>query len=126
MFVLILLIWKIKNYNIIAEITVKFFLIFKANKFLASFKKMHEQKVKEHQRAYIQQEKNLAALKKSGKSSKKANEDMKNKIEAKSKKGGKKKGQSSATMGDESSNFKKNCVLYFFRNFSIIKILSYL
>lgn len=63
---------------------------------------MHEQKLKEHRRAHEQQEKNLAALKKGGKSAKQANEDMKNKLDAKTKKGGKKKGQSAATIGDES------------------------
>lgn len=63
---------------------------------------MYEQKLKEHRRAYEQQEKNLAALKKGGKSTKQANEDMKNKLDAKAKKGGKKKAQSAAAMGDES------------------------
>lgn len=61
---------------------------------LASFKRMYEQKFKERQRNYELQQKQLAALKKSGKSGKQAVEEMKNRITAKEKKGGagKKKG----------------------------------
>lgn len=52
---------------------------------------MYEQKVKERQRNYENQQKQLTALKKSGKSSKQAVEEMKNRISAKERKGGVKK-----------------------------------
>lgn len=48
---------------------------------------MHEQKVREHDKAYDQQQKQLTALKKGGKSGKQAIEEVKGKMKAKAKKG---------------------------------------
>lgn len=67
---------------------------------LASFRKMYVQKLKEHQRAYENQQKQLVNLKKSGKSGKQATEEIKNKLTIKQNKATKgKKGAS--TMGNE-------------------------
>uniref|UniRef100_A0A914WRZ6 ABC transporter domain-containing protein n=1 Tax=Plectus sambesii TaxID=2011161 RepID=A0A914WRZ6_9BILA len=65
-----------------------------------SFKKMHVQKLKEHQKAYETQQKQLAAMKKSGKSSKQATEDMKKTLQNKQNKQQKGK-KTSAAIGDE-------------------------
>jgi ATP-binding cassette subfamily F protein 1 len=48
-----------------------------------SFRKMYDQKMKEHVKAYEQQQKNLTALKKGGKSGKAAEEELKNRAQAK-------------------------------------------
>ncbi|KAI1730346.1 ABC transporter domain-containing protein [Ditylenchus destructor] len=62
---------------------------------------MYEQKLKERHRAYEQQQKQLTAMKKGGKSGKQATEEMKTKMTVKENKTkGKKKG-GSATIGDE-------------------------
>jgi hypothetical protein len=61
---------------------------------------MYDQKMKEHLRAYENQQKQLTALKKGGKSSKQATEDIKNRMAAKQNKQTKGK-KGSSTMGDE-------------------------
>lgn len=68
--------------------------------FAAAFKKMKDQKMREHMKAFEAQQKQLAALKKSGKSSKQATEEIKNRLQTKQNKVTKGK-KSSATMGDE-------------------------
>uniref|UniRef100_A0A0K0FKC1 ATP-binding cassette sub-family F member 1 n=1 Tax=Strongyloides venezuelensis TaxID=75913 RepID=A0A0K0FKC1_STRVS len=66
----------------------------------SKFKEMHEQKMREHLKAYEQQQKTLAALKKGGKSKKQANEEIKNKLVQKSNK--EKKGKHGiSAMGNE-------------------------
>uniref|UniRef100_A0AC34F422 ABC transporter domain-containing protein n=1 Tax=Panagrolaimus sp. ES5 TaxID=591445 RepID=A0AC34F422_9BILA len=65
-----------------------------------SFKKMYDQKMKEHVKAYEQQQKNLTALKKGGKSGKAAEEELKNRAQAKQLKLQKGK-KTSAAIGDE-------------------------
>lgn len=57
---------------------------------LAKFKAMYEQKLREHNKAFDQQQKQLTALKKGGKSGKQAVEEVKGKMKNKAKKGGKK------------------------------------
>nr|CAD2175035.1 unnamed protein product [Meloidogyne enterolobii] len=67
-----------------------------------SFRKMYEQKLREHLKAYENQQKQLHALKKGGKSGKQAEEEIKGRMNAKQQKaGGKKSERGSATMGDE-------------------------
>lgn len=68
--------------------------------FSAAFKKMRDQKIREHIKAYENQQKQLAALKKGGKSSKQATEEMKSRMQNKQNKGPKGK-RSSATIGDD-------------------------
>ena len=53
--------------------------------FLAKFKKMYEQQLQEHKKAFENQQKQLAAMKKGGKSGKKAEEEMLNKMKNKDK-----------------------------------------
>uniref|UniRef100_A0A0N4ZRZ4 ABC transporter domain-containing protein n=1 Tax=Parastrongyloides trichosuri TaxID=131310 RepID=A0A0N4ZRZ4_PARTI len=66
----------------------------------SKFKEMHEQKMKGHIKAFEQQQKTLAALKKGGKSKKQATEEVKNKLSQKSNK--EKKGKHGVSaMGDE-------------------------
>ena len=64
---------------------------------------MYEQKLKEYAKAYENQQKQLTAMKKGGKSGKQAEEEIKSRMAAKQNKQqkGKKGAQSSATMGDE-------------------------
>lgn len=66
----------------------------------SSFKKMKDQKIREHLKAFEAQQKQLAALKKGGKSTKQATEEMKNRIQNKQNKATKGKKGSSA-IGDE-------------------------
>uniref|UniRef100_A0A915B9J7 ABC transporter domain-containing protein n=1 Tax=Parascaris univalens TaxID=6257 RepID=A0A915B9J7_PARUN len=66
----------------------------------SSFKKMRDQKLREHMKAYETQQKQITALKKSGKSAKQAAEEMKSRLQNKQNKGGKAKKGSSA-IGDE-------------------------
>lgn len=69
-------------------------------KLLGLFKRMYEQKMKEHIKAYENQQKQMQALKKSGKSAKQAEEELKRNMQNKQNKQTKgKKGSSS--MGDE-------------------------
>ncbi|CEF63501.1 ABC transporter-like domain and AAA+ ATPase domain and P-loop containing nucleoside triphosphate hydrolase domain-containing protein [Strongyloides ratti] len=66
----------------------------------SKFKEMHEQKMREHLKAYEQQQKTLSALKKSGKSKKQASEEIKNKMAHKTNK--EKKGKHGiSTIGHE-------------------------
>uniref|UniRef100_A0A0K0ETJ0 ABC transporter domain-containing protein n=1 Tax=Strongyloides stercoralis TaxID=6248 RepID=A0A0K0ETJ0_STRER len=66
----------------------------------SKFKEMHEQKMKEHLKAYEQQQKTLTALKKGGKSKKQATEEIKNKMTHKTNK--EKKGKHGiSAMGNE-------------------------
>uniref|UniRef100_A0AC35FH01 ABC transporter domain-containing protein n=1 Tax=Panagrolaimus sp. PS1159 TaxID=55785 RepID=A0AC35FH01_9BILA len=65
-----------------------------------SFRKMYDQKMKEHVKAYEQQQKNLTALKKGGKSGKAAEEELKNRAQAKQNKLQKGK-KTSAAIGDD-------------------------
>ncbi|KAL3072645.1 hypothetical protein niasHS_017619 [Heterodera schachtii] len=68
----------------------------------SSFKKMYDQKLKEHAKAFENQQKQLTAMKKGGKSGKQATEEMKQRMATKqSKQQRGKKGGSSATIGDE-------------------------
>uniref|UniRef100_A0A915M606 ABC transporter domain-containing protein n=1 Tax=Meloidogyne javanica TaxID=6303 RepID=A0A915M606_MELJA len=68
---------------------------------------MYEQKLREHLKAYENQQKQLHALKKGGKSGKQAEEEIKGRMNAKQQKGGGKKSErSSATMGDEEYSVK--------------------
>jgi len=63
---------------------------------------MYEQKLREHLKAYENQQKQLHALKKGGKSGKQAEEEIKGRMNAKQQKaGGNKSERGSATMGDE-------------------------
>ncbi|KAK6753472.1 hypothetical protein RB195_012828 [Necator americanus] len=64
------------------------------------FKKMYEQKMKEHLKAYENQQKQMQALKKGGKSAKQAEEEMKKNMQNKQNKQTKGK-KGSASMGDE-------------------------
>ncbi|ETN82309.1 ABC transporter, ATP-binding protein [Necator americanus] len=64
------------------------------------FKKMYEQKMKEHLKAYENQQKQMQALKKGGKSAKQAEEEMKKNMQNKQNKHTKGK-KGSASMGDE-------------------------
>ena len=61
---------------------------------------MFDQKMKEHQRAYELQQKQLFAMKKHGKSAKQATEEIKSKMASKQAKATKGK-KGSATIGDE-------------------------
>lgn len=61
---------------------------------------MYDQKMKEHLRAYENQQKQLTALKKGGKSTKQATEELKNRMASKQNKQTKGK-KGSATIGDE-------------------------
>lgn len=63
---------------------------------------MRDQKLREHMKAYETQQKQITALKKSGKSAKQAAEEMKNRLQNKQNKAGKAKKGSSA-IGDEGS-----------------------
>ncbi|PAV67989.1 hypothetical protein WR25_23357 [Diploscapter pachys] len=67
------------------------------------YKKMWDQKMKEHVKKYEQQQKQLTALKKGGKSAKQAEEELKkNMVNKANKAGGKgKKQEQSSSMGDE-------------------------
>jgi len=65
-----------------------------------TFKKMFDQKLREHQRAFENQQKQLTAMKKHGKSGKQANEEIKSKMASKQAKATKGK-KGSATIGDE-------------------------
>lgn len=64
-----------------------------------AFKKMRDQKIREHEKAYDTQQKQIAALKKGGKSSKQALEEMKSRIQNKQTKATKGK-KTSSTIGD--------------------------
>ncbi|VDN34386.1 unnamed protein product [Gongylonema pulchrum] len=66
----------------------------------ATYKKMKDQKMKERMKAFEAQQKQIAAMKKSGKSSKQATEEMKSRLQQKQDKVNKGK-KSSAAMGDE-------------------------
>ncbi|KAH7693851.1 ATP-binding cassette [Aphelenchoides avenae] len=65
-----------------------------------SFRKMYDQKTKEYARAFENQQKQLAALKKGGKSGKQATEELKTRMQVKQNKQTKGK-KGSSTMGDE-------------------------
>uniref|UniRef100_A0A0N5AG92 ATP-binding cassette sub-family F member 1 n=1 Tax=Syphacia muris TaxID=451379 RepID=A0A0N5AG92_9BILA len=67
----------------------------------SSFKKMRDQKMKKYMKEYETQQKQLAAMKKSGKSAKQAAEEMKLRMQQKQNKSGKSKKGGSATIGDE-------------------------
>lgn len=67
----------------------------------SSFKKMYDQKMKEHLKAYENQQKQLTSMKKGGKSTKQAEEELKQRMAQKQHKAQKGKQKSSATMGDE-------------------------
>lgn len=62
---------------------------------------MYVQKLKEHAKAYENQQKQLTAMKKGGKSGKQASEELKQRMVAKQSKQQKGKKGSSATIGDE-------------------------
>ncbi|MFH4984073.1 hypothetical protein AB6A40_010782, partial [Gnathostoma spinigerum] len=62
---------------------------------------MRDQKLKEHAKAYESQQKQLASLKKSGKSSKQATDEIKNRIQAKQSKAGGKAKKGASTMGND-------------------------
>uniref|UniRef100_A0A1I8EI32 ATP-binding cassette n=2 Tax=Wuchereria bancrofti TaxID=6293 RepID=A0A1I8EI32_WUCBA len=66
----------------------------------SAFKKMKDQKMREHMKAFETQQKQLAAMKKSGKSSKQAVEEMKNRLQNKQNKVNKSK-KGSSVMTDE-------------------------
>ncbi|VDM41859.1 unnamed protein product [Toxocara canis] len=66
----------------------------------SSFKRMRDQKMREHMKAYETQQKQIAALKKSGKSAKQAANEMKSRLQNKQNKGTKGK-KGSAAIGDE-------------------------
>ena len=67
---------------------------------------MYEQKLREHLKAYENQQKQLHALKKGGKSGKQAEEEIKGRMNVKQQKAGGKKGErGSATIGDEGLDF---------------------
>uniref|UniRef100_A0A915MSN0 AAA+ ATPase domain-containing protein n=1 Tax=Meloidogyne javanica TaxID=6303 RepID=A0A915MSN0_MELJA len=84
---------------------------------LASFRKMYEQKLREHLKAYENQQKQLHALKKGGKSGKQAEEEIKGRMNAKQQKaGGKKSERGSATMGDEDVSFGYGKAKLLFKN----------
>ncbi|VIO88985.1 Uncharacterized protein BM_BM3436 [Brugia malayi] len=68
----------------------------------SAFKKMKDQKMREHMKAFETQQKQLAAMKKSGKSSKQAVEEMKNRLQNKQNKVNKSK-KGSSVMTDEVS-----------------------
>ncbi|CAI5451952.1 unnamed protein product [Caenorhabditis angaria] len=65
------------------------------------FKKMYVQKLQVHIKAFDQQQKQLKAMKKEGKSSKQAEEQMKTQIANKAKKGAGKQKTTASAMGDE-------------------------
>uniref|UniRef100_A0A183BWS3 ABC transporter domain-containing protein n=1 Tax=Globodera pallida TaxID=36090 RepID=A0A183BWS3_GLOPA len=67
----------------------------------SSFKKMYDQKLKENAKAFENQQKQLVAMKKSGKSGKQATEEMKSRMASKQSKQHRGKKGSSATIGDE-------------------------
>uniref|UniRef100_A0A915Q5E3 ABC transporter domain-containing protein n=1 Tax=Setaria digitata TaxID=48799 RepID=A0A915Q5E3_9BILA len=71
----------------------------------SAFKKMKDQKIREHMKAFETQQKQLAAMKKSGKSSKQAVEEMKNRLQNKQNKVNKAK-KSSAVMSDKGNLIK--------------------
>jgi ATP-binding cassette subfamily F protein 1 len=66
----------------------------------SSFKKMHDQKVRERNKAFDNQQKQLTALKKSGKSGKQAEDELKGRMQTKQNKQTKGK-KGSAAVGDD-------------------------
>ena len=95
---------------------------FSVRSILASFKKMKDQKVRKYIKEYESQQKQIAAMKKSGKSAKQANEEMKIRLQNKQNKGGKTKKGSSATIGDEGT-FLLFC--YLFNSFLFFFLLTF-
>ncbi|MCP9263135.1 WD repeat-containing protein 36 [Dirofilaria immitis] len=102
---------KIRNCITIKEIIVSFessglyalvwiVLLAAAEKLATAFKKMKDQKMREHMKAFETQQKQLTAMKKSGKSSKQAIEEMKNRLQNKQNKVNKGK-KGSTAMNDE-------------------------